>query len=235
MNLFTSLFYQPIFNLLIWLYNILPTHDLGIAILLLTIIIKVVLLPFSIAQIKAQRALQELQPHLEELKGKHKDDKAALASAQMQLFSEKKINPLASCLPLLIQLPFLFALFYVLSEGLKNGARYDLLYPFVANPGTLNTMFLGWFSLVDKGNIALAILNGLAQFAQVKMIMPAQAPKKSEGAQEDMAAMMNKQMTFVMPIMIGFVSYTFPNGIGVYYLAQTALQVAFQAVVYQKK
>ncbi len=231
---FTTLFYQPIFNLLIWLYDILPTHDLGLSILLLTIVVKTILLPLSLAQIRAQRALQELQPHLEDLKTKHKDDKAALAQAQMQLFSEKKINPLASCIPLLIQLPFLFALFYVLSEGLKNGARYELLYPFVANPGALNETFLGWFSLVDKGNIVLAALNGIGQFVQVKMIMPAPAQKK-EGAQEDMAAMMNKQMMFLMPIMIGVMSYSFPNGIGVYFLAQTLLQVAFQAVVYRKK
>ena len=235
-NIFTILFYQPLFNLLIWIYSILPGHDLGIAILLLTVVVKIALLPFSLAQISAQRAMQELQPHLSELKEKHKEDKQALAQAQMALFSEKKINPLASCLPLLIQLPFLFALFYVLSEGLKNGGQYELLYSFVANPGRLNETFLGLFSLTANHNILLAIINAAAQYVQVKMITPKSAPKKADGkgASDDMTEMMNKQMMIMMPLMIGVMSYNFPNGIGLYYVAQTLIQLAFQLFVYRK-
>lgn len=234
-NLFTLLFYQPLFNLLIGIYNILPNHDLGLSILLLTIIVKLVLLPFSLQQIHAQRSLQEIQPHLDEIKERHKEDKQALAQAQMKLFAEKKVNPLASCLPLLIQLPFLFALFYVLTDGLKNTDHYALLYPFVANPGHLNESFLGLFSLTQTHNVVIAVLNGIAQFIQVKMTLPAAPAKKKDGKEEDIAAMMNKQMTFMMPVMIGVMSYSFPNGIGVYYLAQTAIQVAFQHVFRPKK
>ncbi|MEK7619062.1 MAG: YidC/Oxa1 family membrane protein insertase [Patescibacteria group bacterium] len=235
-ELFTTLFYQPLFNLLVWLYNVLPNHDLGLAIILLTVIVKVLLLPLSWKQVQAQAALQELQPHIERLKDEHKDDKQALAQAQMKLFAEKKINPLSSCFPLLIQLPFLFALFYVLSEGLKNGGSHaKILYPFIADPGKLNETLLGLFSLTQSHNILLAVLNAVGQFVQTKMmtpVKPAANEKKTEEKKEDIASAMNQQMLYVFPLMTGVMSYTFPSGLGLYFLVQTLVSVIQQKVFF---
>jgi len=109
-HLFTIIFYQPILNLLVWLYNIVPGHDIGIAIILLTIIVKIILLPLSKKMIESQKALQDLQPKIEEIK-KQFPAKEEQGKAMIKLYQENKINPLSSCLPLLIQLPFLIAVY----------------------------------------------------------------------------------------------------------------------------
>ena len=104
---YNLILYQPLFNLLIFLYNLIPWHDLGIAIIVLTIVIKVVLWPLSGKALKSQKALQSLQPKIEDLKAQYKDDKEGMSRAMMALYKTEKINPFSSCLPLLIQLPFL--------------------------------------------------------------------------------------------------------------------------------
>ena len=111
-TLFTTIFYEPLFNLLILIYSVIPLRDFGIAVIILTILIKLILYPFSQKALKAQRSMMELQPKLIEIKEKHKGDKQAQAQATIQLYKQHKINPFSSCLPTLVQLPFLFARFY---------------------------------------------------------------------------------------------------------------------------
>lgn len=227
-ELFTALFYQPLLNLLIWIYTILPNHDLGLAIIILTVLVKIVLAPLSWKQLESQKQLQDIQPKIEELKQQYKDDKQAMAQAQMKFFQEQKINPLASCLPLLIQLPFLIALFYVFINGLKDDGYANLLYPFVANPGTLNHTLLGWFSLSQNQNIILAVVVAGAQFWQSKLMSTKRPPKVPGSKDEDMAAVMSKQMLFFMPIITGVMTYQFPSGLGVYWFFQTVLAIGQQ-------
>src|SRR3989338_10828438 len=114
--MFHAILYQQLFNLLIWLYNILPGADLGFAIIGISIIVKLALWPLSHASLKSQKALQELQPKLEGLKEQFKNDKEGLAKAMMQLYQTEKVNPLSSCLPILVQIPILFALYAVLQD-----------------------------------------------------------------------------------------------------------------------
>src|SRR3989338_3874182 len=121
MNFFTTIFYQPLWNALVWFYNILPGHDIGLAIILLTIVIKIILFPFTLQSLRSQKAMQTLQPKLDALKQQYKDDKEGQAKAMMELYKTEKVSPFSSCLPLLIQLPFLFALYRVLQNGLGSG------------------------------------------------------------------------------------------------------------------
>ncbi len=232
MQLFSTIFYQPLFNLLIFFYNVLPGHDLGIAIILLTIFVKVVLFPLSWKQTEAQYKMQELQPKLKEMKEQHKDNKEALALAQIQIFKDHKINPLSSCLPLLVQFPFLIALFYVFQNGLKGGEAFSLLYSFIQNPGTLNETFLGVFSLVSKNNVLLAVITAGLQFWFMKISMTQKDTKKEKekknSKDEDFATIMNQQMVLFMPLMTGVMAYQFPNGLGLYWVAQTALSIIQQ-------
>ena len=229
---FNAVFYQPLFNLLIFLYTILPGHDLGIAIILLTVFVKIILFPLSWKQTDAQYKMQELQPKLKELKEQHKDNKEALALAQIQIFKDHKINPLSSCLPLLVQFPFLIALFYVFQNGIKGGESLSLLYPFIQNPGALNETFLGALSLVSKHNIPLAVITAGLQFWFMKISIPQKHTEKKEKkdskADEDFATIMNQQMVVFMPLMTGVMAYQFPNGLGLYWVAQTALSIIQQ-------
>ena len=135
--MFHAIFYQPVLNLLVFVYNHVPGHDIGIAIIVLTIVIKAVLWPLSSKALKSQKALQSLQPKLEEIKAKHKDNKEEMSRAMMALYKTEKINPFSSCLPLLLQLPFLWAVFRVFANELSN-EHLAGIYSFVYNPGVFN-------------------------------------------------------------------------------------------------
>ena len=227
-ELFSAIFYQPILNLLIVIYNITPGHDMGVAIIVLTILVKLILAPLSWKQLASQKMLQDIQPRLNEIKEQYKNDKEGLARAQMEYFQEQKINPLSSCFPLLIQLPFLFAMYYVFMSGLKNTGFAELLYPFVQNPGKLNETFLGVISLTAHGNIILALATAGAQYWQTKMISAKRPPKVPGAKDEDMAAAMTQNMVVFMPIITGIMTYQFPAGLGLYWFFQTIVAIVQQ-------
>lgn len=227
MEFLIALFYQPILNLLIGIYSFLPNKDMGIAIILVTIVVKIVLFPLSWKQLQAQKSLQDLQPKLQVLKEQHKNDKQGMMQAQMKLFQEHKINPLSSCFPLLIQFPFLIALFYVFMNGLKSDS-FTLLYPFISRPDTINDTFLGIFSLTHNHNFVLAFLSGITQFWQAKMIVTKRPPNVPGSKDEDFSAILNQQMVYMMPLITGVMTYQFPNGLGVYWIVQSLLTVGQQ-------
>jgi YidC/Oxa1 family membrane protein insertase len=225
MELFFTIFYQPIFNLLVFLYNTISWHDLGIAIVFLTIIIRLILYPLSKQSIKSQKSLQTLQPEIEAIKEKYKDDKEKMGPEIMALYKKKKINPFGSCLPMLVQLPFLFAIYRVFFNELKEGAVFDneALYSFVASPGSLDPIAFGFLNLADK-NIWIALLAGAAQFWQTKMMM---SKHKSKGA----AGAMTTQMMYFMPIITVVIGSRFPAGLTFYWLLTTLFSVLQQYMV----
>lgn len=232
-HIFTTVFYQPILNLLVFLYNTVSFQDLGVAIILLTAIIKLVFWPLGRQAIKSQKSLQDLQPKLDELKKKYADDKAGLSRATMDLYKENKINPFSSCLPLLIQLPFLWAVYRVFRDGINN--NLDLVYSFVGRPETMHTISFGFLNLA-KPNVYLAVLAGLAQFWQAKMMM-AKQPKVKKGAEgaENMAAIMNKQMLYFMPAITIFIGISLPGGLTLYWFVLTLLTALQQVIMFRKQ
>lgn len=241
-TLFNTIFFQPILNLLVWLYVTVPGQDVGIAIILLTVVVKIILYPLTHLQIKQQRGMQELQPKIEEIRKRLKDDKEKQAAELMELYKKEKVNPASSCLPLLVQLPVFLALFHALQVGLQSQGL-NMLYPFVPNPQSINAMFLGVFDLTQP-NYVLAILAGIVQFWQTRQILkppaatvaaPPPEVAKTEGAKdESMTAIMNKQMAFMMPIMTVVIGFTLPGGLTLYWLTMSLLTVAQQAFVLKK-
>lgn len=234
-HLFQIVLFKPIFNVLVGLYNILPGHDIGLAIIALTVFIKLLLYPLMNSSIKAQKSLQDIQPHVNELKKQHAGDKQALAQETMKLYKQHKVNPLASCLPVLVQIPILLALYFVLRAGLGN-ADFSLLYSFVSNPGSLNPVSFGFIDLA-KPNYILAVLSGLAQFWQAKMLMTKRPPKVAGegGKDEDFAAIMNKQMTYFMPVVTVLVGLQLPGGLTLYWLVSTLLTALQQLYIFKKR
>lgn len=232
--LFNLICYHPILNLLVLTYNFIPTQDIGLVIIILTLIFKLILYPFSQKTIEAQKKLKDLQPKIDALKEKYKDQKEKQALEMMNIYKEHKINPLSSCLPLLIQLPFLIAIYQVFNIGLTNG---DLsgLYPFVANPGHINTLAFGFIDL-SKPQWILAVLAGAAQFWQAKMMMAKRPEVRGKSAEdEDMAAIMSKQMLYMMPIMTVIIGISLPSGLVFYWLLLTIFTGLQQLLVMRKK
>jgi len=236
-SLFYTIFYQPILNLLVGLYNILPGHDLGVAIVVLTLLIKVILLPFANKSLKSQKALQILQPKIKEIQTKYKDDKQRLTQELLELYKREKVSPFSSLIPLLIQLPILIALYRVLIKGLSE-EKLSGLYSFIYNPEHLNTISFGILNLSEK-NLTLAVLAGIAQFIQSKMLVqqkpPEEVSKKPGAKDEAMLSIMNKQMLYFMPAFTVLIGATLPSGLTFYWFLSTVLTIIQQYIFFRKK
>ncbi|NQT49491.1 membrane protein insertase YidC [Candidatus Kuenenbacteria bacterium] len=233
MELYNTILYEPIFNLLVWLYNIVPYNDIGLAIILLTIVVKLILLPLSLQAVRSQKALQELQPKMDALKKKYKDEKEKLAAETMKLYKEQKVNPLSSCLPLLIQFPFLIAVYQAFRVGLTS-QKFDMLYSFVHNPEHINTMAFGFMDFAAP-SIALAILAGLAQYVQTRMLMSKKQPNVKGAKDEGIMANMNKSMQYFMPFMTVLIGMSLPGGLTFYWFLTTVFTSAQQKLMFRKK
>lgn len=223
-QLFNELLYRPLFNLLIGLYNIVPGGDFGITIILLTVLIRLLFSPLSLRTLRSQQEMQKIGPEVEAIKEKYKNDRNAQSVAIMQLYKEKNINPLSGCLPLLIQLPILIALYKAFMAGLKPESL-SLLYSFVENQGTIGSMFLGMLDITEKSH-AVAIMAGVLQFFQSKLATASasQTTKKLD----DTAAMVNTQMLYFFPVMIVVISWNLPAGITLYWVATTLFSIIEQ-------
>ncbi len=231
---FHIILYQPIFNIFVGLYDLIP--DAGVVILIITIVIRLALYPMTNKSIKAQQSMQSLQPKMEEIKLKYKDDKQKQTQAIMELYKNNKVNPMGSCLPMLIQLPILIALYMVLRDGLASNNLAGNLYSFIPNPGKINVLSLGWLDLA-KPNVVLAVLAGIAQFLQAKTMLRKPAPKQAgSGAKdENMMAMMNKQMLYFMPAFTVIIGISLPAGLTLYWFLGTVLMALQQVWLNKKK
>ncbi len=235
LTLYRVVFYQPIFNALIWFYNVIPGHDMAVAIILLTVAVRLLLLPLTMQMLKSQRAMQQLQPKIKALQAQFKDDKARQSKELMALYSSEKVNPLASCLPLLVQLPIFIALYQALVAGL-NGQSFDVLYTVVAHPASINTIGFGFLKLSEK-NIAIALLAGLSQWYQARQLVKINpSPKGIPGAKDEaMLSTMNKQMQYMMPVMTAVIGFGLPAGLVLYWLATNVLTILQQYVFLRRR
>ncbi|MFA6588397.1 MAG: YidC/Oxa1 family membrane protein insertase [Patescibacteria group bacterium] len=244
MHIFVVILYDPLFNGLMFLQKYVPGHDLGVAIILVTLIIKGLLFWPSLSAIHNQQKMQEIQPKLKELQAKYKDNKEELSRQLMAFYKVHKVNPFSSCLPLLLQLPILIALYRVFFSGINidaathlfNADQLSHLYPFLRSffeHTQVSTTFLGFLNLTAKHNVILALLAGAAQFWQSKMMMSKKPPKvpgmKEDGAKdEQITSIMTTQMTYLLPAMTVVFGYQFPAGLSLYWVFSTLFQVAQQ-------
>ncbi len=218
---------KPLLNLLIWFYNVIPQKDMGLAIIALTLLTRLILVPSFQKSLRSQKEMQQLQPRLQELKEKHKGDKEAETRAVLEFYKQNKVNPFSSCLPLLLQLPILIALYQVFLRGLNSEIGGEL-YSFVANPGKINTMFLGLVDLT-KPNFLFAALAGVSQFVQSKMMTP-----KNPAGQDQTAKLMSVQFTYFMPILTIVIAMSLPAGLSLYWVVTTLFAIVQQYYIMKK-
>lgn len=216
---FREVLYRPLFNILIAIANIIPGHDFGLAIIGITILIRLILFPLSIRAQRSQRALNVLSPKVQQIKDKYKNDQTAQGQAIMQLYKDNNVSMVAGCLPLLIQIPILLALYRAFAAGLNVGGL-SLLYSFVHNPGSINTMFLGFIDIVAKNRI-MAVIAAAVQFFQIRQ--SSQYMKSVGGSTSaDQMAALNSQMLYVFPIMILIIGWNLSAGLLLYWITTTS-------------
>lgn len=230
-TVFNEIIFRPLINFLVVILNFLPGSNLGLAIIVVTLIARFLLYPLSHKALKSQRQMANLQPQLKEIQKKHKNNKEARSRAIMEFYKENKVNPFSGCLPFLVQLPLIIGLYRVfLSDLTPEG--FSGLYSFVSTPEFVNTMFLGFLNLSEP-SLALAILAGFSQFllsksifSQRKKIGIATTSKKG-----DFQSMMGTQMTYVLPVVTVFIAQSFPSGLVLYWFVTTVFSFAQQYVI----
>lgn len=241
-TLFDTLFFGPIVNILVLLVrgleNLGIPGALGIAIIIVTLLIRILIWPLMASQLKTTKKMAELKPHLDELKKKHKEDKQAFAKAQMDLFKEHGVNPAGGCLPLLIQIPPMIAIYQVIYSFFSGQAGLDRINHVLYNPAwhlskVPNLDFFG-MNLADKPSdfarvglliLLIPVLTAVLQLFQSRMMTPvtpkiqkndSKKEKAEKESMEDAMASMQGQMLFIMPLMMGYITFTFPIGLALY-------------------
>jgi YidC/Oxa1 family membrane protein insertase len=201
-----------------------------VAIICLTIIIRIILYPIAVKALASQKILQKLQPELQEVQKKYKDDKEKQAKETLELYRREKINPFSGLFLAILQFPVLIALYRVFGQGLKP-EELGQLYGFITNPLHINSMFLGLVDLA-KPNLVFASLAGILQFFQTKMLMPDQ--KKGESKQADMAMMMQKQMVYFFPFVTVIILLKLPSALGLYWIVSGLFSIIQQYFIFKK-
>lgn len=224
---FHTLVYDPIYNALVFFVGHLPSHDVGIAVIIVTIIVRVILFPLSKRAIEAQMAMKRVAPEIEELKKKHKDKQEEQAKAIFALYREKNIRPFAGLLLILIQLPVLFGLYWVFAQGGLPAIHEDVLYSFVRSPESINMMFLGLIDMA-KPSLLLAVLAAVTQFMYTRLSMGPRGQKTATEASfsEDMARSFDLQARFVLPLMVGVFAYFLAAAAPLYWTAGNIFMIA---------
>jgi YidC/Oxa1 family membrane protein insertase len=230
-HLFNEFLYRPLLNLLFLIYNH-TVADIGIAVIILTIVIRLVLLPIFYKSAKDQTIIQKITPRIKELQKIHKDDKEKQVSEIMKVYKEHKVNPFSGFLLLLIQLPILIALYQVFLKGFSSDVLSGL-YSFVAVPQSIHTMFLGIIDLMSK-NVWLVILAGIFQYLQSKLLMNMAKNPISQGKETDIAQKISKNMMIMGPFLTIVILYSLPSVVALYWLTTSAFSVIQQVVINKK-
>lgn len=247
-NLFSTLFYWPVYNLFVLLISQLPNHSLGLAIIFVTIIIRLIVLVPQHKMMVNGKKMQAIQPKIKEIQEKYKWDQAKIWMELLDLYKKEKVNPMWSCLPMLIQLPLLIVLYWVVS-WITSAANYYYLYSPLASFDikSINPNFL-WLNLIKqewKSGLVLAILIGWFQWLQIKMSLTTHVKKKDHWKTVDKTVktddpvsefmpdpeIMNFFMLWWMPTMLAFSSYFFPSWVGIYWLIWTVFTLVQQYIV----
>ena len=228
-GLFNSLIFEPLLNLLIVTVNFIPGHNLGLAIIIVTFLIRLVLYPLSHKALVSQRKLFALSPEIKKIQKKLNEDKQAQSKAVMELYKKEGINPLAGCVPFLIQLPFIFGLYRVFLSELTPGSLPPL-YSFVSVPQNINTLFLG-ISLTES-SILLALMAAVSQFFLSKFMFSRRKDTGiTSGKKNDFQSIMGKQMMYVLPVVTFFIAQSFPAGLALYWVTTTLFSFGEQYII----
>ncbi len=244
-EIWNTLLVHPLLSFLVLAYDF--TRDFGLAIVLVTVGIRLTLYPLFVTQIRSQRAMQEVGPALAELKAKHGKDRQRMAEEQMKLYKERGVNPAMGCLPLLVQLPILFAMYsaFIQAPDLTGEQLRGIIWPFIPNPlesgERLDTTanWLPWIGECTRPDGAvlrglacndpigvLPILAGVTQLIASLMAQPAVQPKNL-----DPQAKMMQSMVYYFPVITIVIAWTLPSGLAVYWVATTVFQIAQQYFV----
>jgi YidC/Oxa1 family membrane protein insertase len=234
-SFFHTILYVPIYNILIFFTDTFG-GDVGLALIGASVIVRLVILPLSLSAIKTQRAMRDIQPELKAIEQKNKNNPELRAKEQFALYKKYDIHPFASLLTVFIQLPILICLYLVIRHESLSHVNLSILYPFIHAPMTMSPLFLG-LVMITTPNLILAIITAATQFLQAYYAIPV-PPKKvrkagdtaPESMQEEFGRAIALQSRFMLPLVIGFVSYT-SGAIALYFITSNVIMILQELLV----
>ncbi len=229
--IFNTFFYNPLYNGLVFIIDLLPNGDAGVAVVLLTIIVSLLLFSISKKAIRTQIKLREIDPELREIKNKT-TDKQEQARLMLALYQKHQVNPFSMILLMIIQIPILIALYYVFLRGGLPEIHTELLYSFIEVPKLVNMNFLGILDIKEK-SLIIAILAGITQFIQAMIAIPKTSKPQNNNLSENFAHSMQVQMKFVFPVIIVFIGMGFPSALPLYWTTRNIFTI-FQEIIVKK-
>jgi YidC/Oxa1 family membrane protein insertase len=223
--LYNEILFRPLLNLMVFFYNTIAFKDLGLAIILLTVLIRLILYPLFQRITRHQLVMQELQPKLARIREEHKDNPEKQTHATLELFRENKVNPFSGFFLMLVQFPVLIAL-YQIFQKIFSADIFARLYSFVPAPGELHVNFLGLINL-QNSSILLVGLAAILQYVQTRLSLPKLEPGKELSATEKAT----RNMAFIGPIIIALVFAKLPAALALYLVATTAFSIFQQQLI----
>ncbi len=225
--LYNGIIARPFYNGLVFLIKTLPFFDAGVIVVIFTVIIKLILLPLSIKASRAQLQMRGIEKDLNAIKEKYKDNKEEQSRKTIDYYKEKGINPFASFLILIIQLPIIIGLYQVFRKSGLPIINSALLYPFVSAPHIVNMIFLGFINIADK-SLLLAVIAGVSAYFQFSIATP---PSEGQG---DMAKAMAVQMKYFFPILVVFISYSISASVALYWITSNIFAILQELYIRKK-
>ncbi len=221
--MFHTIFYEPIYNLLVIVLTYIPLHDIGAAIIIVTVFVKLILLPLNMSALRSQYLMKRLEPQMNKLKEMQKTNPQEASKKMMELYKIEKINPFASLFVIVLQIPIFFALYFVFSKGLHPDV--NSIYSFVKFPDSLHTEAFGLFD-VTKRSIFIAVLAGLSSYILARrqtMTMNTKKENKEESFQDQFMKSMKIQLLYVLPVIIGVSAAALPSALGLYWFVSNMI------------
>lgn len=231
--MFHTIFYEPVYNLLVLVLTFVPLHDIGTAIVIVTCIVKGILLPLNLSALRSQYLMKRLEPQMKEIKEIQKVNPQESSRKMLELYKKEKINPLSSIFAVIIQIPIFFALYFVFAKGLS--ADPGSLYSFVTFPEKLHLEAFGLFDVTQK-NIVVAFLTGVSSYVLARrqtVDMVIKKESKEETFQDHFMKSMKIQLLYVLPIIIGVTSAVLPSALGLYWFISNI--IGYAQDVYMKR
>ena len=235
--LFNTVLYNPIYNLLVFLINVIPGGDVGLAVIFLTIIVKLVLFPVSLTAVRTQMKMKLIEPELRKVQEMYKDKREELAKKTFEIYRDNKVNPFSSIIVLFIQIPVIFALYFSILKGLPV-IHTNILYSFIHAPENINMHFLGLIDVSKNKVFILALLAGVTQFFQARLAMPAFTPTKTDSKEisfkDEMMKGMHIQVRYILPVITFFISYGLVSVIAIYWTISNIFAIAQEYYIRKK-
>lgn len=232
-DLFHAAVYIPLYNALIWILSHADWIDVGLAVIALTVIVKLILSPLSLKAARTQRLMKELEEPMKEIREKFKD-RTEQGQAMLQLYKDRNVNPFSGFLVLFVQLPVVLGLYFVFLKGGLPDVHASDLYSWVAVPENVDMFFLGLVDMAGKSYI-LAALAGATQYLQVTFAMPPLKPRDEKASfQEDFARTMQLQMKYVLPVVIVVVAYIASAAVALYWITSNIFAIGQELYVKRK-